>query len=100
MGESWAAIPQDSPTTVYDPLGERCVLLAVDGAHCRVRYGNGTEDEFLIEDLEHPDGQKGVTKSVTYVSMREVFERLSSEPVQHGMPQDVRATHKTSAKMN
>ena len=69
-------IPHDAPTTVYDPLGERCTMVAVFGSHCRVRYCTGEEYRFLISEMEHPDGVEGITHCVNYVSMKEVFSIL------------------------
>ena len=69
-------IRDDAPTTLYDPDGERCTMLAAHGSHCRVRYCDGKEDQFRIEDMEHPRGKKGLTECVTHVSMREVIKIL------------------------
>ena len=71
--DDFTLIPFDAATTVYDPLGERCTMVAVFGSHCRVRYCTGEEYKFLISEMEHPDGIEGITQCVNYVSMREVF---------------------------
>jgi hypothetical protein len=77
MDDDLTFIPHDAPTTIYDPVGERCTMLAAHGAFCRVRYCNGMEDRFRIEDMEHPGGVKGLRQCVTFVSMREVFEAMA-----------------------
>ena len=77
MTDDLTEIPHDAPTTVYDPLGERCTMMAAHGAFCRVRYSNGMEERFRIEEMDHPNGRQGITECVTFVSMREVFEAMT-----------------------
>jgi hypothetical protein len=73
-------IPGVESAVLFDPAGERCLMVAAHGSHCRVRYDDGEEDRFRIEDMDHPYGVKGLTECVTLVCMREIIALMEDPP--------------------